>query len=79
MTNSGFSFSPVLYQMQNGVGCFLFLLLVGMAGLFDDNQLVLRSCGHMVVDVFQEPRGITAGKPVIGADEHRAGLPAPPR
>ena len=53
------SFPPILHQPQDGVGRFLLLLLVGVAGLFNKNQLIFLSRWYMVIDVFQKPRRVT--------------------
>lgn len=61
--------SPVFNQLQNLVGQFLLLLLIGVTCALDEEQAVLAGCRHVRVDISQEARRVAIGKVVVGADK----------
>ena len=69
-----YNLPPVPNQLQYLVGHFLMLLLVGMAGALDEEQVVMGGGGHVRVDVTEEAGGVAVGEVVVGADEQGAGV-----
>ena len=69
-----YNLPPVPNQLQYLVGHFLMLLLVGMAGALDEEQVVMGGGGHVRVDVTEEARGVAVGEVVVGADEQGTGV-----
>ena len=60
--------------MQDIIGYLLIFHLVGMARLFDEDQIVFLRGRHMVIQIAQELRWISVGEIVVGSDKQRTGM-----
>ena len=62
---------PAEDEARDGVRNLAMLLLIGVSGLLDEDELVFVRFREMAVDVFEECDGVAVGEAVVGIDEER--------